>query len=321
MRIYVPNVSSTKIGGGWTFLQNFQKSISKYTDIDIVDSIEQADLLFAFSPTTIDQVTVAKAKALGKKFVLRMDGIPEDSRNSGKGTIKLTQYSKQADVIIYQTQFVKRTVGAILRQVGITAQELTIYNGVDQQVFSPDGDKLPFNGKKNIFHIHYRKDPNKRYEEVVQMYRELWTIRQDVNLVLLGRYPTVWEQYRLGFFNGEYISRFAPTASKEQIAAVMRSCQLFFDASFADPSPNVILEAMACGLPIMCNQYGGGAELQGRSAVPIEYSKPLGQQVSDLLDDSERLAQIALENKKTVELCNTLEIMANEYKAVFESIT
>lgn len=317
MRVYVPNVSSTKIGGGWTFLSNFSKAVAKHTDIELVMTLEEADILFAFSPTTIDQPTIEKAKNQGKKFVLRMDGVPEDSRNSGKGTSRLIKYAQQADLIIHQTEFIKRTVGKILKMQGATADEVVVYNGVDTNIFTPEGNKLPYNGIKNIFHIHYRKDPNKRYEEVVQMYRELWTIRQDVNLVLLGRYPSMWQQYRYGFFNGERISRFAPTDSKEQIATVMRSCDLFFDASFADPSPNVVMEAMATGLPILCNAYGGGRELQGRAAFPIEYDVPLGQQVSDALDNAELLRSIKDENINTVKAMYTLEKMAKGYEQAF----
>jgi hypothetical protein len=62
---------------------------------------------------------------------------------------------------------------------------------------------MPFEGKVKILHINYRKDNNKRVEEVVQMYRELWTVRHDTNLLLMGRYPTEWVQYDMGFFAGE----------------------------------------------------------------------------------------------------------------------
>lgn len=242
-------------------MRNLQKASSMIEELELVDSPEDYDILFAFAPTTIDGETIQRAKRAGKPFVLRMDGVPEDSRNSGRGTRRMVEYAKEADFIVYQTDFVQRTVGRMLRDFGVNSKSKVIHNGVDTDVYTPEGEKLPFEGKLKILHINYRKDNNKRVEEVIQMYRESWTWRKDTNLIMVGRYPTEWEGYNMGFFGGEKFKRLGVVTDEAYKAMIMRSCDLFFYPSYADPAPNVILEAMACGLPIYYQAHGGADEM------------------------------------------------------------
>lgn len=316
MRVFVPNVSNTKIGGGWTFLRNFRDSMKQFPDFEIVDDLNQADLLFAFAPTTIDGGTIEKAQAKGIPFVLRMDGVPEDSRNGGKGTRRLLEFSSKADAIIYQSSFVSQTVGKIIKPKN-NCREYVLFNGVNTDIFTPNGPTMPHNGLINILHVNYRKDPNKRYEEVVQMYRELWTIRQDVQLVLVGRYPTTWQDHNMGFFNGERFVRVGATDNPATLAMTMRSCDLFFYPSFADPAPNVVLETMACGLPMMLNPYGGGYEMCGMSAVPINPLKMLGSQVDQVINFKTNLKRLGDINRMRAEQMFSLDVMGKNYREAF----
>lgn len=316
MKIYVPNISNTKIGGGWTFLRNFKKAMSQFPDFELVDDLSNADILFSFAPTTIDGGTISKAKEKNIPFVLRMDGVPEDSRNSGSGTRKLMEFSNKADAIIYQSAFIRETVGRIIKlQDG--CKEFTLFNGVDTDTFTPHGPKLPHNGLFNILHVNYRKDNNKRVEEVIQMYRELWTIRKDVNLVLFGRYPTEWLEHNMGFFNKERVTRFAPSDNPTTLSMTMRSCDLFFYPSFADPAPNVVLEAMASGLPIMMNPYGGGWEHLAGHGVGINYLKGLGTQVSEFLDYKKYRADLGKVTRSLAEQMFALDVMGRTYREAF----
>jgi glycosyltransferase involved in cell wall biosynthesis len=316
MKIFVPNISNTKIGGGWTFLKNFQKA-SVLAGFTVTDNPTDYDILFAFAPTTIDGGTIQKAKDSGKPFVLRLDGVPEDSRNSGSGTRKLVEYSSLADHLVYQTQFVKNTLGRILVDMGIDKPSNIIYNGVDTDVFTPEGPKMPLKGDLKILHVNYRKDNNKRYEEVVAMYRELWTYRKDVNLVLMGRYPTEWQDYGMGFFNGEHVSRYGVITDDEQKAMIMRSCDVFFYPSFADPSPNVVLEAMACGVPVVYNPYGGTKELVHYGGIALDHDELSFDRIIRCFNPNEKFKDYA---REVAEQEFSLPIMGENYKLLFERV-
>jgi len=316
MKVYIPNVSKTEIGGGWTFLRNLKKASEKLDDLEIVNSSETPDVLFAFSPTTIDGETIQKYKAKGIPFVLRLDGVPEDSRNSGKGTRRLVEYAKEADYIVYQTRFVQETLGKILHNLGVEAPGKVVYNGVDTEVFTPKGPKMPFEGKLKILHVNYRKDNNKRVEEVVQMYRELWTERHDTNLILMGRYPTEWVQYGMGLFAGEKYQTVGVVTDEKYKAMIMRSCDVLFYPSYADPAPNVVLEAMASGLPIIYNWYGGVAEMVHGIKMgnyPISYT-PKYADLIDLATHPDNINQ----NRRLAETQFSLENMVVNYRDVFK---
>lgn len=321
MKIHVPYISDQSIGGGYTFYRNFLKGFErKFPEIQFVPEAEEHDILFAFSPTTINGETIERSKKRGAKFVLRMDGVPEDSRNSGRGTRRMVEYARAADFIIYQSDFILKTVGAILKDNGVTARRAVIHNGVDLEIFKPEGDKLPMiKGKPVILNIAYRKDNNKRYEEVLAMYREYWTENKEANLILLGRYPTEWMNYNMGFFNGERFQRMGVATDEGGKAAIIRSCHVMFYPSFADPAPNVVLEAIACGVPVIYNSYGGTHELlkgvaNGQLALgniePYSYGAKIEAAIRSYDTIKPELLEIAREN--------SVEMMAIRYKGAFD---
>lgn len=319
MKIYVPNHSNTNIGGGWTFLKNFKKAAAK-ADIELVDSINDADLLFGFGPTVIAGEDIERAKNQNKPFVLRMDGVPEDNRNSGKGTRRMVEYAKKADFIIYQTNFVNETVGETLRNLGVEAPSRVVYNGVDREIFKDEGPTFPMTETMKILHVNYRKDTNKRVEEVIQMYREVWNTSHDCKLLLMGRYPTEWIQYGMGFYAGENYQTIGVVTDDNAKAMYMRSCDVFFYPSYADPAPNVVLEAMACGLPILYNPYGGVKELVGEHAgMAIDFEKygSYGEMLDILREERHGTSYAATEQ---IASKFTLERMIANYKEVFEGV-
>lgn len=321
MRIHIPYISDQNIGGGYTFYRNLTEALAvDHPDIQVVPESEPHDILLAFSPTTVNGETIERSKAAGAKFILRMDGVPEDSRNSGRGTRRMIEYALKADYIIYQSNFINRTVGRLIKANGVECPHAIIPNGVDTEIFRPDGEKIAFPGEPKILHIAYRKDPNKRYEEVVAMYREYYSQNKQANLLLLGRYPTEWMTYNMGFFNGERHQRLGIVTDLKAKAAMIRSCDLLFYPSFADPAPNVILEALACGVPILYQPYGGVHEVVGHnnSGMAIDGTQDYTYQIEAIIKNRDLFSQNARERILAV---HTLPIMAAKYRNVFELVT
>jgi glycosyltransferase involved in cell wall biosynthesis len=55
--------------------------------------------------------------------------------------------------------------------------------------------------------------------------------------------------------------RLHPWSSKEQLRAFYQSAHCFINPSFEEGMPNTVLEAMACGLPVIASDIGGNNEL------------------------------------------------------------
>jgi len=193
--------------------------------------------------------------------VLRIDGIPEDWRNRGTGTTRLKEFAKEADAVVYQSQFSRDYMGLLLKRDGGV-----IYNGVDFTVFNPTGEQaiLP-EGNPKVLHVMWRQDPNKRPEEVIHLFRAVSLINPKALLVLVGRYPEGWANYNFGFFNNEKFIHIE-SAREQELAKIMRACDALWFPSYADPAPNIVTEALACGLKVEhINQVGGVKELVARS--------------------------------------------------------
>ena len=151
MKIFIVNQSKQTTGGGFTFISNFVKGLNKL-GIKTVNRVEDCDVFFISGATLVTRDEFKRAKELKKKIVLRVDGIPEDWRNRGTGWSRLKDFAREADVIIYQSEFVRNTIGKMLDKDGAV-----IYNGVDEGIFRPIRDGNDKFGKPAILHINFRR--------------------------------------------------------------------------------------------------------------------------------------------------------------------
>jgi len=247
MKVYLPNDSRISIGGAWTFKRNLEKGASKVDDFMVVNSPEKADVSLVAGATMILPNTFEQIKNL-TKVVLRVDGVPELWRNHRHTWARFKEYFRRADGIVYQSKFIKRTTGKWLtRLCQIKSKAVVIMNGVDTTIFTPKGDKEAFWGSKIYLNINSRKDVNKRIEEVIQFFREEKLRNPYATLILAGKYPTYLIENNFGLYDYEKGKDFVYLGmlqAPEYVAKVMRTCDYFLFPSFADPCPNVLIEAL-----------------------------------------------------------------------------
>ncbi len=248
-KVYLPNDSKMEIGGGWRFRENLIKGSSKY--FQVVDSLDEADISLIAGATMILPETFDKLKKK-TKVVLRLDGIPEVWRNNGKTWERFKYFFKNSDGIICQSEFVKNTTYDWLRTItGGGNNWCVIMNGVDKDIFKPNGDKFNFGKGKTVLNINSRKDENKRIEEVIARYRYEKLLDKELKIIFAGKYPTYLLQNEFGLYDykiGKDWQYLGILKKPELVAKVMRSCDEFWFPSFADPCPNVLIEALHCGM-------------------------------------------------------------------------
>lgn len=94
----------------------------------------------------------------------------------------------------------------------------------------------------------------------------------------------------------------------EQVLQEMLRCTVFVLPSYSEGFPNVILEAMACGCPIVATPVGAIAEMldvEGENpcgvCVPVRDVEALQHAISDLINDAEKAKQMGVQAQKRVE--------------------
>jgi len=131
LKIYIPNISQTAIGGGFTFLRNLKKSLKD--EVEFVSTWQDCDIVFVFGITTIDKNEIHEAVKAGKKLVLRVDNIPRRSRNKRQSPAeRLKEFGKLADTVVYQSEWAFAYAGYF------AGNGVVITNGVDTEIFNED---------------------------------------------------------------------------------------------------------------------------------------------------------------------------------------
>jgi glycosyltransferase involved in cell wall biosynthesis len=165
-----------------------------------------------------------------------------------------------ADHILYQSAFCKRSADEFLGEPGGDWEILP--NAVDVDHFTPartptsDGPVLLLGGDQTQAY---------RLELALATLRVLLVEHPGARMIVTGRLvaparPMV-ERLRLTGrveFAGRYAQRDAP--------AVIRRAQVMLHTKVNDPCPTSVIEAMACGLPVVYPASGGTVELVGEEA-------------------------------------------------------
>jgi glycosyltransferase involved in cell wall biosynthesis len=111
--------------------------------------------------------------------------------------------------------------------------------------------------------------------------------------------------------------------------AVYHRADLLLHTKYNDPCPTVVIEAMACGLPVVCSRSGGVPELVGHDAgvgVPAEVSwdrdpppdpDALADAVLQVCDDRDRYAAAA---RQRAVRCFDVQAWLARHERVFASL-
>jgi sugar transferase (PEP-CTERM/EpsH1 system associated) len=181
--------------------------------------------------------------------------------------------------------------------VGISPGRVTrICNGVDTLVFRPKGPThrppagWPFDPRCWVIGTVGRLDPVKGTEVLVQAFGEAVRrqpqARSHLRLVIVGDGPERPAIERALAEQGVADLAWLP-GSRSDIPELMGAMDCFVLPSLGEGISNTILEAMACGLPVVATRVGGNAELVSEG-VTGELVEP--QSAAALADAMVRLA-------------------------------
>jgi glycosyltransferase involved in cell wall biosynthesis len=191
--------------------------------------------------------------------ILRLDGLYFDTDNTLGDTNKLNEPLNTAynihDKIVFQSEWSR---DMFFHHFGITRKPYeVIYNGVPYDlVYNATPIKFPFK-KTLICSGRWRR--HKRLEETIAGFKKLNDF--DVGLVILGRHA-------IAGLPENIIS--LGDVPPESIFKALKGADAFVSLSWLDSCPNTVVEALACGLPVLCSHNGGTKELVKNSGIVLK---------------------------------------------------
>lgn len=285
MKIHLLNDSKQGLGGGWTFMGNFAKGLKQFPEHQIVNSIEESDLCFVSGATMVTRQTIDRVQELGKKLVTRLDNVPRNSRNRNTGTSRLKEFAERADGVVWQCNWAKEWLGGSFIK---PKKETIIYNGVDTDIFKPDGEKRNFrdNPEQKIYLFsRFSRDETKNWEVAWYDFQREHLKNNNIKLIIVGSFSQEQMDYNFDFFQGEKIQYLGVIDNPNEMAKILRGCDYFMATYFNDAYSNTYLEALMCGVnPHSVSWTGGTPELMTNAAMRTDKSNGLKRMVGDYLD-------------------------------------
>jgi len=178
------------------------------------------------------------------------------------------------DKIIYQSEFSKFHIEELLLKrfkVKVDSKKSTIiFNGIDIEKFKPMGELKEKGSFPNIL-VSHRMLPYKRAQQIPKIISELIEEYPNLKVHVVGKgvkNPLYFNEDSLKRFKKEVKSRglekyfeFYGYTEPQHLPEIYNKCDFMLNLSYADPCPNVVIEAMACGLPVIAPNSGGIPEL------------------------------------------------------------
>jgi glycosyltransferase involved in cell wall biosynthesis len=176
--------------------------------------------------------------------------------------------------------------------------------GVNQHLFSPERRDMDMRRSWGVaetgFAVVYvgRIAPEKNLGLLVRAFEAIERIRPDARLILVGDGP---ELMQLRSSHPHFV--FCGPRSGEDLARHYASADSFLFPSTTETFGNVLIEAMASGLPVLAYDYAAAAEFvrhgENGLKVPFENEADFIREAEWLASHPEALSQLGLEARQT----------------------
>lgn len=209
-----------------------------------------------------------------------------------------------------------------------------VYNGVDTDKFTPaPGDRrailgCPFKTDTHwlvgtVGRMHEVKDQANLARAFVRACELAPPLRQVLRLVMVGDGPLRTQVMEVLTTAGVQDACWLP-GERHDVPQIMQSLHCFALPSKSEGISNVVLEAMACGLPVVATAVGGNPELVRPGAtgtlVPAEDPDALARAIIELALDPARAAAMGRAGRADVEARFSMQSMTAAYQGVYDRL-
>lgn len=168
-----------------------------------------------------------------------------------------------------------------------------------------------------------RLDRQKGIDWLLQAARQFLQALPDHDLILVGDGPDA-EELRILAENLRISDRVYFVGWRADVAGILKSSDVFVLPSRWEGMPNALLEAMACGLPVVATRVEGVAEVLTRNAeeqlVTFEDTAALVRQVTSIASNRQLAARLGSENRERIVSELTVAQMVASYERLYQQL-
>ena len=286
----------------------FAKDIEDDYDVLFLDEFKvggHANPLAENFPKRLRQYMRIRAEAASKKkIVVRAVNLRQHSHRLGflywfrdAAKIKLVNL---ADMVIFQSHYQKD----FFVKYGYEGRnDVVIHNGADTSIFG-DSEDIVWDGKEKLkivsssISIH----PIKRHDIVAKV-----SECKDVEVSYMGYWPSSVDKKNVKLLG---------VLERKEVADILKHSHIFLHPAIKDSCPNVVFEAICCGLPVIYNDsIGSSAEIVKENGLPIN-EKSVEETIQQVKDSYYKLK----ENIKHTRNYYSINRVANQYTNVFSEV-
>jgi len=204
----------------------------------------------------------------------------------------------------------------------LSNKDITVIgNGVDETFFSPKHNE---NNEINVLYAG-RLDQKKGLLELVQSAREICSTYENVNFKIAGDGPFLSKL--LNYINKNDLSErvlLYGHVDRNALRRLYQNSSIFLLPSYYEGLPNVILEAMSCGLPIIATDVGGISEVvhegdNGFLIQPQDHNQ-ITNSLKTMIDNKSLREKMGKKSRSNIIKYNTWNEVSNRYIRLYEEL-
>jgi glycosyltransferase involved in cell wall biosynthesis len=309
----------------WDILPFFRRLVHQIKEL-------QADVVYAWLPVPNILSALLKLFIPGLKviFGVRASGVVLSDYD---WTVRFSYWlekmlSRWADRIIVNSKAGK----AFCLNQGIGEKKIVvIHNGINQAIYKPDGGAR--NHIRNEWHVPEtsiligiiaRFDPTKDHPTFLHASAKLSEKNPGLRFVCVGDGSTEYRKKMIQMSKAFGLkNQIIWSSGRNDMPAVYNALDICCLSSIREGFPNVIGEAMACGVPCVVTDVGDSADIVGQTGKVVAPRRPdeLAKALQQMLELSELdRKSLGLQARQRIEARYTVEKMVRETQKVIDSL-
>ena len=266
--------------------------------------------------------------ASGKPFLYRAAGYYVREIFDRTGRKWLRQYElanfltrlflSRAKMVVYQSLYAKNRLSKFTKEVN--RRSVIIHNGVRLDSFKPkyhNTNSVPVIGTVGKF----------RHERASVILRTSRMLHLPHKLLIGGPMSNEDQQMFQEYAHRRGIDvHFTGYVSAQNLPEIYNQIDVFIHPVAADVCPNVVVEALASGVPVVCHAFGGAVELVGAGGVSVDgnpfeaddvFISKMSEAIIEVLSELDLYRKLA---RSQAELALDINVTAAKYIEAFSKV-